>query len=96
MSELPSAGVEIQSQSLLTTEQAARLLALSRRTLEKWRLTGGGPQYRKIGARAVRYARADLDAFSEADVRASTSDTQSKSGTAFVPSETEPHNGSAP
>ncbi len=81
---------------LLTTEKAATLLAISRRTLEKWRLTGGGPQYRKIGARAVRYARADLDAFIQADVRASTSDIQSKSGTAFVPPETKPHNGTVP
>jgi excisionase family DNA binding protein len=44
---------------LLTTKEAARLLALSHRTLEEWRLRGGGPHYSKLG-RAVRYARTDI------------------------------------
>ncbi len=37
------------SQPLLTTEEAARLLKLPKRTLEDWRVCGGGPQYIKLG-----------------------------------------------
>lgn len=43
-------------------KQAAKYLALSDSTLNKWRVTGGGPPFIKIG-RAVRYKVADLDAF---------------------------------
>lgn len=46
----------------LTTPQAAAYLGISPRTLEDWRLRGGGPNFRKIG-RLVRYARSDLDGF---------------------------------
>ena len=52
-------------QILLTTAQAAELLNLSRRTLEDWRLRGGGPSYvvlgREKGRRGrVRYRREAL------------------------------------
>ena len=57
---------------LLRTEEAARWLGLSGRTLEKHRCTGGGPAYRKIGGRVV-YAVADLQAWVDAGVRQSTS-----------------------
>jgi hypothetical protein len=39
---------------LLTQSEAARVLGLSERTLERLRLQGGGPLYVKAG-RAVRY-----------------------------------------
>ena len=48
----------------LTTVEAASFLNLSNRTLEDWRLRGGGPAFRKLG-RAVRYAVADLNAFAD-------------------------------
>ena len=48
---------------LLTPPQAAYYLSVAEATLAKWRLVGGGPVYRKIGRRAVRYAKHDLDAF---------------------------------
>jgi len=57
----------------LNTREAAGYLGISPRTLEKWRVVGGGPPFRVVGARAVRYARLDLDAFA-GDVRTSTSD----------------------
>jgi len=47
---------------ILTTDQAAALLALGRSTLEKWRCTGAGPKFLKLGARRVGYDKADLDA----------------------------------
>jgi len=52
--------LEMHAQPLLTTRQAASFLNLSHRTLEKWRVTGSGPRYFKVGAQ-VRYERAELD-----------------------------------
>lgn len=59
--------------NLLTTNQAAERCNLSRRTLEKLRLTGGGPIYIRLGG-AVRYRAEDLDAWIAANRRRSTSD----------------------
>lgn len=55
-----------QASPLLTTKEAARTLNLSHRTLEDWRLRGGGPPFIRLGAKAVRYALADLVVFAEA------------------------------
>lgn len=57
----------------LTTEQAAEYIGLKRRTLEKMRVTGGGPPYRKHG-RYVRYHIDELKAWSEGRTKRSTSD----------------------
>ena len=57
----------------LNTAQAAFYVGLSQRTLEKMRLTGHGPRFRKHG-RYVRYHIDDLDAWSLGAQRASTSD----------------------
>ena len=48
---------------LLNTREAARLLGVKPSTLEKWRNTGGGPIFIKVGVRTIRYAREDLEAF---------------------------------
>ena len=45
----------------LTNDEAAAFLRLSPRTLEKQRVLGGGPRFRKFGAR-VLYAAEDLRA----------------------------------
>jgi len=42
---------------LLRTDEAARLLGLSRRTLEKHRTYGTGPRYLKLGGRVVYTTR---------------------------------------
>jgi len=60
----------------LRTAEAARFLGLSPRTLEKHRIYGTGPAYRKIGARVV-YAVADLNAWADLGTRTSTSDPAS-------------------
>ena len=57
---------------LLTQRQAANLLCLSERTLERLRLQGGGPLYVKAG-RAVRYRETDLEAWIAARVVSNTS-----------------------
>lgn len=66
-------------QRLLRTPDAALLLGLSARTLEKHRCYGTGPVYRKLGGRVV-YAVEDLIVWSEQGIRRSTSD----SGTGVV------------
>ena len=58
----------------LRTQEAARFLGLSPRTLEKHRVYGTGPVYRKLGGRVV-YALADLQAWANVGLRNSTSDT---------------------
>jgi len=57
----------------LNNTQAAAYLNLSPRTLEKQRVIGGGPRFRKFGRRVV-YALADLDAWADERRCASTSD----------------------
>ena len=65
--------MSVADSSLLTVEQAAELLTLSSSTLNKRRTTGGGPPFVKLG-RSVRYRLADVTAWLESRVRASTSE----------------------
>jgi predicted DNA-binding transcriptional regulator AlpA len=55
----------------LRTREAAKYVGLSKSTLDKFRLEGGGPVYIKLG-RAVVYDAADLDAWCAASRRVST------------------------
>lgn len=55
----------------LTTQQAAKLMNISARTLEDWRYRGGGPVFRKMG-RAVRYQLADIESFLDRCARINT------------------------
>ncbi|WP_296560771.1 helix-turn-helix domain-containing protein [Pigmentiphaga sp.] len=57
----------------LTTDESAAFLRLSPRTLEKLRVLGGGPRFRKLGARVV-YAVDDLCAWTDARAFSMTSD----------------------
>lgn len=60
---------------LLTEEQAARILGVSKKTLRNWRWQGGcGPAFTRIGRRMIRYRYSDLLAFIAAGMRRSTSD----------------------
>lgn len=58
---------------LMPEIDAAQFLGLSVRTLQQWRVTGGGPRFTKLG-RAVRYAPGDLRAFVQARTRSHTSE----------------------
>ena len=58
---------------LLTTREAAEFLRLSSRTLEGWRVTGGGPAFFKVGSR-VLYDQGELALWLRAGRRSSTSD----------------------
>ena len=57
----------------LTEVEVAKLLNISRRTLQGWRLRGEGPSFEKFG-RLVRYNRSVLDAWIGGQQRSSTSD----------------------
>ncbi len=61
--------------AFLNNEEAARYLNLSPRTLEKHRVIGGGPRFRKFGRRVV-YAFVDLESWANARACDSTSDPQ--------------------
>ncbi|MFC3444402.1 helix-turn-helix domain-containing protein [Sphingobium rhizovicinum] len=52
------------SSVFLTNSEAAEFLRLSPRTLEKQRVVGGGPPFRKFGRR-VLYAQSDLQKWAE-------------------------------
>jgi len=65
----------LDSSGLVPEDEAARLLGVAPHTLAKWRRTGQGPTYRKLG-RAVRYATADLLVFLEACARVRTRDDE--------------------
>ena len=61
---------------LVDENEASSILAVSVRSLQTWRVTGGGPNYVKLG-RAVRYRRSDLLTWIAANTRTSTSSTAS-------------------
>lgn len=57
--------------------EAARLLRISERTLERKRLDGSGPLFRKFGRRVV-YSTNDLKDWADAQTYTSTSDVKPK------------------
>ena len=52
--------VDSDSDQLLTTDQAAELLGLCSRTLERHRAAGSGPKFCKLSRRVVRYRRSAI------------------------------------
>ena len=68
-----AAPAAVANPEFLTTDEAAAFLRLSPRTLEKQRVLGGGPRFRKFGARVV-YAVADLRAWADSNTFGMTSD----------------------
>lgn len=57
----------------LRTTEAAKVLGVSKATLEAWRCRGGGPVFLKY-MKAVRYRESDLETFMESRVRKNTSE----------------------
>jgi len=72
-SSAPQIPAAAANPEFLTTDEAASFLRLSPRTLEKQRVLGGGPRFRKLGARVV-YAAADLRAWADRNTFGMTSD----------------------
>lgn len=52
---------------ILTPKELATEYRISARTLANWRASGVGPAFVKFGLRAVRYRRADVEAFIAGD-----------------------------
>lgn len=64
------------AQVIYTTQnEAALFLRLSERTLERWRVEGQGPRFRRFGRRIV-YAKSDLEIWADGRCYQSTSETQ--------------------
>ncbi len=57
----------------LNENRAAEFLGISKRTLQAWRVRGGGPRYCKFG-RSVRYRRRELAEFQRVRTFGSTSE----------------------
>lgn len=58
---------------ILNTKEAANYVRLGKPTLERFRISGDGPPYAKLGG-AVRYRRSDLDAWLSSRLIRSTSE----------------------
>jgi predicted DNA-binding transcriptional regulator AlpA len=67
---------ESSQKRMLPAREAADLSGLSKSTLDKMRVFGGGPPYLKIGRRVV-YDPADLDQWLVSHRRKSTSERDS-------------------
>ncbi len=59
--------------ALMTEAAAAEFLGMSIRTMQAWRVRGGGPRFAKL-SKAVRYRPADLETFVAENMAASTSE----------------------
>lgn len=59
---------------LLTESEAAEAIGLTSRFLQSRRHRGDGPPFVQVSSRCVRYRPADIEAWSEARLRTSTSD----------------------
>ena len=62
----PHVAAKLSPGDLVDEREAAAILGAQVQTLRNWRWRNTGPRWRKVGARLVRYHRADLAAFIEA------------------------------
>jgi hypothetical protein len=70
----PDARPGTSGSEMFTTPEAAAYVKMAVQTLERFRLTGDGPMFAKLGG-SVRYRRCDLDAWIESRLVRSTSQT---------------------
>lgn len=61
-------------QRIMDTSKASEYLGIPAGTLARWRVEGSGPAYFKLGLR-VRYEKAALDEWMQAQIRSCTSDS---------------------
>ncbi|NJO35894.1 MAG: helix-turn-helix domain-containing protein [Rhodospirillales bacterium] len=64
----------MSAQTLLTVEEAAARLKISKHTLNRWRVTGEGPPFVKYGPRLVRYVESVLEEWAHKRLHGSTSE----------------------
>ncbi|MCZ8283538.1 helix-turn-helix domain-containing protein [Aquidulcibacter sp.] len=63
----------MNTDTLLTVEDAASHLKISKHTLNRWRVTGEGPPFIKYGPRLIRYLVTALDEWAQERMFANTS-----------------------
>ena len=63
-------------EKLVNERQAAKILSVSPRALQKWRSNGRGPLFVRISARCIRYRLPDLAKWTADRLRRSTSDVR--------------------
>jgi predicted DNA-binding transcriptional regulator AlpA len=68
--------MESNAPALLLSADAAAMLGIKPQTLRKWRLTGTGPRYVRLGGPLgrVAYRQSEIDAWLSARTFASTAD----------------------
>jgi predicted DNA-binding transcriptional regulator AlpA len=66
--------LQIDKDALLTEQEVAALLNVTPRTLQKWRVEGGGPAYVRISRRCIRYRITDIKDWTQNRVKSSTSE----------------------
>jgi len=66
--------------ALLTEEQGAAFIGVTRRAMQAWRINGSGPKYVRISARCIRYTVPYLKEWSENHLRTSTSQMGGQDG----------------
>lgn len=64
---------DILNTELLTVEQAAAHLGVSKGALAQWRYLGVGPRYLALTPKTIRYRRAQLEEWMDAAERSGTS-----------------------
>ena len=68
--------------TLLTQREAATLLKLSERTLERWRVAGDGPKFVRLG-RSIRYRLTAIEESNEENSNEDDSSDEEESGNAL-------------
>ena len=71
----PAADAERHQAELITPAQAADLLSVTAKVLERWRGTGDGPVFVRLTSKTIRYRHEDIGAFVAGRTRASTAAT---------------------
>ncbi|MCO6052365.1 helix-turn-helix domain-containing protein [Mesorhizobium sp. RP14(2022)] len=66
-----------ETQEHLSQRELAKRWRLSPRTLERWRFTGTGPRFLKLGGRCV-YRLQEVEAFESAQLRDKAGRTETK------------------
>ena len=69
----PQSNTEYQTK-LINEHEAADYIGHSVRSLQNWRVRGGGPKFVKISRRSIRYRFSDLNEWIESKLVSSTSE----------------------
>lgn len=66
---------ELRANNALTEDQLSQKIAVDKRTLQAWRLRGGGPKFVKMG-RSVRYFPQLVNDWAASSTFSSTSESE--------------------